>query len=66
GAVFRDDAGQILAAATWYTKGITDPATAEAQAMYSAMEMAAACCFFNVQFESDNLRLINAIRMTDE
>jgi hypothetical protein len=45
GAAYRDDEGQILAAATWQTLGFNDPVTAEAMDIYNAMHVAIDCCF---------------------
>lgn len=40
GAVCRYADGEVLAAATWKTKGFMHPATAEAMALYTTMEFA--------------------------
>ncbi|KAK2387624.1 two-component response regulator ARR10 [Trifolium repens] len=53
GAAYRDDEGQILAAATWQTPGFNDPVTAEVMAIYNAMHVAIDCCFRSVVMESD-------------
>jgi hypothetical protein len=65
-AIFRGDADQIIAAATWNMTGNYDLDAAEAQALHNSMNLAAAFCFCDVEFESDNLRLINTIGMNDE
>ncbi|MCI22563.1 hypothetical protein A2U01_0043739, partial [Trifolium medium] len=62
GAVYRDSNGEILAAATWDTSGAMDPTMAEAKALYNTMSLAADCCFTQVEFEIDCLKLIQALR----
>lgn len=51
----------MFAAATWKRKGFNDPAAAEAFGVYLAMELAYHCGFLDVQFESDNERIIQIL-----
>jgi ribonuclease HI len=65
GAIFRDDAGQVMASATWVREGFNDPATAEAFAIYLSMRLAADCRFTSVEFESDCLNVVQGVNATD-
>jgi hypothetical protein len=65
GATFRDSDGELVAAATWEVPGANDPMLAEAFAIYLAMTMAIDCCFQDVEFESDNKRVIQLINSGD-
>ncbi|MCI42061.1 hypothetical protein A2U01_0063296, partial [Trifolium medium] len=62
GAIFHDEMGLILAAATWETAGDSNPLHAEAQALYNTMRLAAECCFTSVIFESGNRLLVQAVK----
>jgi ribonuclease HI len=45
--------------------GPDDPSLAEAFAVYNAIHFAKECCFHEVQFESDNARVIASINSAD-
>jgi hypothetical protein len=63
GATFRDSDGELVAAATWKVPGANEPLLAESFAIYKAMTMAIDCCFQEVEFESDNKRLVQLINL---
>ncbi|GAU28964.1 hypothetical protein TSUD_153800 [Trifolium subterraneum] len=61
GAIFRDEDGEVLAAATWEQPGFNDPESAEACAIYQAIRLAIDCSFHHVIFESDCVNIIRKI-----
>jgi hypothetical protein len=65
GITCRDTEGILVAAATWVMPGPDDSSLAEAFAIYNAVHLAKDCCFQNVQFESDNARVISSINSED-
>ncbi|GAU22556.1 hypothetical protein TSUD_93240 [Trifolium subterraneum] len=58
GAMFRNDEGQILVAATWKVFGFHDSEIVEACAIYHSVWLAAECCFTQVLFEIECINII--------
>jgi hypothetical protein len=66
GVTCCDTDGVLIAAATWEIPGPEDSTLAEAYALYNATHLALECCFRDVQFESDNARVITLINSHNE
>jgi hypothetical protein len=61
GTICRDSNGELVAAATWDMDGANEPALAEAVALYNAALLALDCCFRDVIFKSDCLKVVDLV-----
>ncbi|KAK2419405.1 Ribonuclease H superfamily protein [Trifolium repens] len=62
GTIARNSDGNVIAAATWESPGIADPALAESAALYNAVRMAIEHNLSDVEFESDNATIISILK----
>jgi hypothetical protein len=62
GTIARNSDGNVIAAATWESPGIADPALAESAALYNVVRMAIEHNLSDVEFESDNATIISILK----